>query len=141
MVTVTPSPAPSLNMLVPGGFFRHYQLLEQIGVGGQAVVWSALDRKKSRVLAIKFNKILDADEINAEEIGIETKLEKLVALNHAHILPVQEFGTEERVRFMVTPYVPGGTLAVKIKTAPLSIDEVLRYGLEIASALDYLHGQ
>src|ERR1043165_2879915 len=141
MVTVTPSPAPSLSMLIPGGFFRQYQLLEQIGVGGQAVVWSAIDRDRHRVFAVKFNKILDADEINAEEIGIEAKMEKLVALHHVHILPLHEFGTEERVRFMVSPYVPGGTLAMKIKAAPLSFEEALRYGMEVASALDYLHGQ
>jgi serine/threonine protein kinase len=116
-------------------------LLEQIGVGGQAVVWSALDPTRSRIYAIKFNKILDADETKAEEIGLEHKLERLVDLHHPRILPVHEYGTEERVRFMVSPYIPGGTLAVKIKTQPLPFGEVLRYGREIASALDYLHSQ
>jgi serine/threonine protein kinase len=121
--------------------FRQYQLLEQIGVGGQAVVWSALDPNRGRIYAVKFNKILDSDLTRAEEIGIEQKLDKLLELQHAHILPVQEFGSEERVRFLVSPYIPGGTLAVKLKTAPLAFDEVLRFGAEIASALDYLHSQ
>lgn len=141
MVTVIPSASSSLNTLVPGGPFRQYQLLEQIGVGGQAVVWSALDPKRKRIYAIKFNKILDADESRAEELGIEQKFEKLVTLQHDHILPLQEFGSEERVRFMVSPYIPGGTLSTKIRMAPLSVDAVLRYGVEIASALDYLHSQ
>lgn|GEM_PF-955978 len=141
VVTVVPSPSESLNTLIPGGFFRQYQLLEQIGVGGQAVVWSALDKSRSRVYAIKFNKILDSDLTKPEEIGIKQKLEKLVELHHPHILPLQDYGSEERVRFMVSPYIPGGTLAVKIRTAPLSFEEVLRYGTEIASALDYLHSQ
>jgi serine/threonine protein kinase len=121
--------------------FRTYQLLEQIGVGGQAVVWSALDQSRSRIYAIKFNKILDEDETKAEELGIEQKLEKLIELHHPHILPVHEHGSEERVRFMVSPYIPGGTLAVRIKTQPLTFEEVLQYGREIASALDYLHSQ
>ena len=141
MVTVVPSPSASVNTLAPGGLFRHYQLLEQIGVGGQAVVWSALDLSQSRIYAIKFNRILDADETKAEEIGIEQKLEKLVELWHPHILPIHEHGSEERVRFMVTPYLPGGTLGAKIRAAPLSSAEVLQYGAEIASALDYLHSQ
>lgn len=141
MVTVIPSSPPSLDMLRPGGTFRQYQLLEQIGVGGQAVVWSAFDQTGSRIFAIKFNKILDADETKAEEIGIEHKLEKLIDLHHPHILPVHEYGSEERVRFMVSPYIPGGTLAVRIKMQPLSFEQVLRYGREIASALDYLHSQ
>lgn len=128
-------------MLTPGGIFRHYQLLEQIGIGGQAVVWSALAPGRDRILAIKFNKILDSDQTRGEEIGIEQKLEKLVRLQHPHILPLQEYGSEEHVRFMVSPYVPGGTLAHRIKTAPLSFDQVLKYGSEIASALDYLHAE
>jgi serine/threonine protein kinase len=130
----------SLSLLSPHGTFRQYQLLEQIGVGGQAVVWSALDTSRNRVLAIKFNKILDSDPDKAEEIGIEYKLDKLVSLQHAHILPLYEYGSEEKVRFLVSPYIPGGTLTTKVKS-PLSFDKVLRYGAEIASALDYLHNQ
>ncbi|HXQ35526.1 MAG TPA: serine/threonine-protein kinase, partial [Anaerolineales bacterium] len=131
----------SSSPLVPGGSFRQYQLLEQIGVGGQAVVWSALDKSRNRVLSIKFNKILDSDPDKAEEIGIEYKLDRLVNLHHAHILPIYEYGSEEKIRFLVSPYIPGGTLALKIKTSPLSVDDVLRYGAEIASALDYLQNQ
>jgi serine/threonine protein kinase len=141
MATVVPSPSPSLSALIPGGFFRQYQLLEQIGVGGQAVVWSALDDNRNRIYAIKFNKILDADETRAEEVGIEIKLEKLVDLQHPHILPVQDHGSEERVRFLVSPYIPGGTLTARIRSAPLSSEAVLRYATEIASALDYLHSR
>src|SRR5688572_13154409 len=131
----------SINPLVPGASFRQYQLLEQIGVGGQAVVWSALDKIRNRVLAIKFNKILDSDPDQAEEIGIEYKLDRLVNLHHAHILPVYAYGSEEKIRFLVSPYIPGGTLALKIRTSPLSTDDVIRYGVEIASALDYLQNQ
>ena len=141
MVTDVPSPSTALNTLVPGEFFRGYQLLEPIGVGGQAVVWSALDPGRSRIFAIKFNKILDSDQSRAEEIGIEQKSEKLVKLQHPHILPLYEFGSEEKVRFTVSPYIPGGTLAVRLKTAPLSFEETLGFGAEVASALDYLHSQ
>ena len=137
---MTAAHSDSLGLLPPEGTFRQYQLLEQIGVGGQAVVWSALDKNRNRVLAIKFNKILDSDPDKAEEIGIEYKLDKLVNLHHAHILPLYEYGSEEKVRFLVSPYIPGGTLATRVKS-PLSFDQALRYGVEIASALDYLHNQ
>ena len=141
MVTAVPYPLPSLNTLRPGGFFRQYQLLEQIGVGGQAVVWSALDPRRDRIYAIKFNKILDEDETRAEELELESKLQKLIELQHPHILPIQEYGSEERVRFTVSPYIPGGTLGVKIRIQPLTFQQAIQYGREIASALDYLHGQ
>lgn len=104
-------------------------------------MWSALDERRDCICAIKFNKILDADEDRGEELGIEHKLERLLKLEHPHILPLYEYGSEERVRFMITPYILGGTLTSRIKTAPLSFDEVLKSGAEIASALDYLHSQ
>lgn len=141
MITDIPSPAASLNTLLPGGNFKQYQLLEQIGIGGQAVVWSALDRSRDRIYAIKFNKILDSDQNLPEEIGLEQKLEMLVRLQHPHILPLHEYGTEERIRYLVNPYIPGGTLANRLRATPLSFQVVLRYGIEIASALDYLHSQ
>ena len=57
----TPARLP-LNTLVSGSAFRQYTLLEQIGVGGQGVVWSALDPLEKRIYAIKFNEILETDE-------------------------------------------------------------------------------
>jgi serine/threonine protein kinase len=74
-------------------------------------------------------------------MGDKNQLEKLVKLQHAHILPILEYGFEDQMRFTISPYIPSGTLAQKIKTAPLSIEEIARYGTEIASALDYLHSQ
>lgn len=132
---------PPLTTLAPGSSFRKYALLEQIGVGGQGVVWSALDQAQNRVCAIKFNEIEDTEAARAEDIRDENQLKKLVQLHHAHILPLYEYGFEGTMRFTVSPYVPGGTLTQKIKMASLSVEEVLRYGAEVASALDYLHGQ
>lgn len=132
---------PPLTTLTPGSSFRKYALLEQIGVGGQGVVWSALDHVQNRVCAIKFNEIEDTEAARAEDIRDENQLKKLVQLHHAHILPLYEYGFEGTMRFTVSPYVPGGTLTQKVKAAPLSVEDVLRYGSEVASALDYLHGQ
>jgi serine/threonine protein kinase len=54
---------------------------------------------------------------------------------------VLEYGFDEQMRFTVTPYLPGGTLAQKIKMSPMTIDEIIRCGTEMALALDYLHTQ
>jgi serine/threonine protein kinase len=132
---------PLFNVLTSGSLFRHYRLLEQIGVGGEGVVWSALDQSQNQIHAIKFKEVPDAGETGADAMGDKHQLEKLVKLQHPHILSILEYGFEAQMRFTVSPYIPGGTLAQKIKMAPLSIDEIARYGTEIASALDYLHGQ
>ena len=132
---------PLFNALTSGSLFRQYRLLEQIGVGGEGVVWSALDQEQGQIHAIKFKDVPDSAEVEADDMGDKHQLEKLVRLQHPHILPILEYGFEAQMRYTVSPYLPGGTLTQKIKTAPLSIEEILRYGTEIASALDYLHSE
>lgn len=129
------------NTISPGALFRQYRLLEQIGAGGQGVVWSAIDQNQNRIYAIKFTEIPDTDEAKATDVRDTHQLGNLVRLQHAHILPICEYGFDGGERFTVSPYIAGGTLTEKIKSAPLSFDDILRYGAEIASALDYLHGQ
>src|SRR5215216_698058 len=132
---------PLFNALTSGSLFRHYRLLEQIGVGGEGVVWSALDQDTNQIHAIKFNSVPDSAEAEAVDRWDQHQLEELVKLKHAHILPILEYGYEAQIRFTVSPYIPGGTLTQKIKMTPLSIEEILRCGTEIAAALDYLHSQ
>lgn len=127
------------NALTPGASFRQYKLLEQIGVGGEGVVWSALGPDQTQIHAIKFKDLPDVTE--ADELGDKEQLEKLIRLRQTYILPITEYGFEAHMRFTVSPYLAGGTLLQKIRVAPLTFAEILRYGMEIASALDYLHAQ
>ena len=141
MVTLAVSPHPLFNALTPGSLFHQYRLLEQIGVGGQGVVWSALDKSRNQIYAIKFNEVSESDASEADDMRDERQLERLVKLQHAHILPVLEYGFDEHMRFTITPYIPSGTLIQKLRAGSLPVDEIVRYGTEIASALDYLHAQ
>lgn len=128
---------PLFHALTPGSLFRGYRLLEQIGVGGEGVVWSALDEEQGQLYAIKFN---EASELTGTgELADKAQLDGLSKLRHAHILPILEYGFEAGLRFTVSPYLPGGTLTQKMRVAPLTLEEILRGGGEIAFALDYLH--
>jgi len=129
----------SLDTLASGAPFHQSVLLERVGVGGQGVVWSALDQTQKRICAIKFSEIPDSDQARGEDRKAEQQFKKLIQLHHAHILPFLEHGFENNLRFTIGPYIPGGTLAYKIKLASLPSDEILTYGSEVASALDYLH--
>jgi len=134
-------PHPLFNVLTHGTVFHQYRLLERIGVGGQGVVWSALNQDQNQIHAIKFNEVPESDKGEADDMRDEHQLETLVKLKHTHILPVLEYGFDEQMRFTVSPYIPGGTLTQKMRLAPFSIDEIMRYGTDVASALDYLHSQ
>lgn len=134
-----PHAHPSTDMLVPGASFRQYKLLERVGVGGQGVVWSALEPGRKRIYAVKFSEIPDGDQARAEDARIDQQLNRLIQLHHPHILPFLDYGIENTLRFTIAPYIPGHTLAHKTRTSALPSNETLRYGMEVASALDFLH--
>lgn len=131
---------PLFNALTSGSLFHGYRLLEQIGVGGEGVVWSALDDVERQLYAIKFNEIPDLPAPERGDTWEDKQLAGLVRLRHPNIVPILEYGFETQLRFTVTPYLPGGTLTQRLRQGPLNLDEIVRCGTEIASALDYLHG-
>lgn len=141
MAMTAPRPHPLFNALTHGSQFRQYKLLEQIGVGGEGVVWSAVHQVENRIYAVKFNEVPESDEGEADDMRDELQLAKLVGLRHGNILPVLEYGFERQMRFTVSPYIPGGTLTQKIKASPFTLEEIMRCGTEVAAALDYLHAQ
>ena len=127
-----------LNDLFPGTQFRQYKLLEQIGVGGIGMVWSALDQTQNRVVAIKFHKI-DEDFQAVNHFMLDRSL---TGLRHPHVMQTYDFGTWQDIRYIVMPYIPGGSLEDRIKgQKTLSLQDALQFAAEIASALDYLHGE
>lgn len=130
-----------LSDLRPGVQFRQYRLLEQIGAGGQGLVWSAHDQGKDRIVAIKFNEIPNSDQKKAEDQIFERQVSHLVTLRHPNILPMFDYGLIDQIRYMVSLYIPGESLEERLNGQALGAAETLRYATEIAAALDYLHAQ
>jgi serine/threonine protein kinase len=130
-----------LSDLHPGYQFLQYQLLEQIGYGGQGFVWSALDSAQNRIVAIKFNEVDDPEQRPESETQFKRQAGQLLRLTHPIILPLYDFGSILPVRYLVTPYVTGGSLQDRLVSGPLSKEEILSFSIRIASALDYLHAQ
>jgi serine/threonine protein kinase len=130
-----------LSQLRPGFQFRQYHLIEQIGLGGQGVVWSAEDRRRKCIVAIKFNEVFESEQQQADDKMFERHAEKLLSVRHAPILPGYDHGLEGQVRYQVSPYVAGGSLFERVKRGPLPLEDALRFAVEVASALDCLHAQ
>src|SRR5260370_37705227 len=84
----------------PGQRIEHYVLIEQIGQGGQAIVWSADDERLKRIVAVKAIS-LHPDEVKGEsetagdpiEIArrFQDEAQIIAALEHPSILPVYHF--------------------------------------------------
>ncbi len=118
--------------------FSHYRVIEHIGRGGMADVWSARDQRLARTVAVKTiarNLSQDMDPVKLFEREAQT----IAGLEHPHILPIYEFGDYSGQLFIVMRYVSGGSLEDVIEKGPLAVDEMLRVARAVGQALDYAH--
>ena len=120
----------------PGSQFLQYRLLEQIGAGGFGMVWSALDEDRNCIVAIK---IFFVDQEIQDPIQIQRE-DQFTALSHPHVLTTYDSGIWNDIRYLVSPYIPGGTLEDRLHNPEsLPPQEAMQLAAEIGSALDYLH--
>jgi hypothetical protein len=116
----------------------HYSVIEHIGRGGMADVWSARDTRLGRTVAIK----TVARDLAAETDPVslfEREAKTIARLEHPHILPIYDFGEFEGQLYIVMRFVTGGSLESLVADGPLIIPEAIRIGRQVASALDHAH--
>lgn len=118
-----------------------YTLLEQIGRGGEAVVWSGFDNVRKRIVAVKVISTVSNDPAAASMVpaNFEREVHLVASLEHPHILPMYEFGMADTFSYFVMAYKGMGTLVRRINRGPLPLLEVAQTAREVLSALFYLH--
>lgn len=115
-----------------------YGLIREIGRGGAATVFLALDKRHERYVAIKVLNQTNGTTTNAERFLTEVRV--TASLMHPHILPLHESGEVNGLPYYVMPYVEGETLRKRLTTGGvLQMDDALTLLRELASALDYAH--
>ncbi len=116
-----------------------YTIERELGQGGMATVYLALDVKHRRKVAVKVLLPDLAAAVGAERFLRE--IEITARLNHPHILPLLDSGAADNFLYYVMPYVSGGSLRRYLsRDDRLPLETVLRITREVASALDYAHG-
>ena len=123
----------------PGARLGPYQILERIGHGGMAYVFRAYHPALDRQVAIKVLPELYADDDGYLQ-RFQQEARSVARLKHPNIVEVFDFGFEEGLPFLVLELVEGGTLADRLG-APMPLQEAIRILGQVASALDYAHGQ
>src|SRR5712692_5201593 len=120
--------------VAPGTRFGPYEVVAAIGAGGMGEVYKARDTRLERSVAIK---VLPAEfSKNAQlRTRFEREAKSISQLNHPHICTLYDVGDG----YLVMELLEGETLASKLTKGPLSIDQGLRYGIEIAGALEKAH--
>ncbi len=121
-----------------GRTLSHYKVLEKIGEGGMGEVYLARDTKLDREVAVK---VLPATfSENRERLArFEREARLLASLNHPNIAAIHELEESDGVHFLALEYVPGETLAERIKRGPIPIDEALPLFKQIAEGLEAAH--
>jgi eukaryotic-like serine/threonine-protein kinase len=124
--------------LTVGARVSGYEVVAPIGRGGMGEVYRARDTRLHRDVAIKVLPdafLQDRDRL----LRFEREARLLAALNHANIAAI--YGLEEQggSRLLVMELVEGPTLAEKLASGPLPIDEALSVGAGIASGLEAAH--
>ncbi len=130
-----------LSKLQYGTQFKQYYIFEQIGVGGQGVVWSAFDKNNARVVAIKFNETDLSSQNQVEDRGRFRHADRLLELSHPNILPIYDYSLSGNIRYFVSPYLCGGSLVDRLQPGKFSPEDALRCAAAVANGLDYLHTQ
>ena len=118
--------------------FGQYRVIEHIGRGGMADVWSARDKRLNRTVAIKTVARDLSHDMNPVKL-FEREAQTIANLEHPHILPIYEFGDYDGQLYIVMRYVSGGSLEDVLEDGPLPPDEVMRLARAVAQALDYAH--
>ena len=126
--------------LEPGAQLGPYEVLAAIGAGGMGEVYRAKDTRLDRTVALKvLPQHLAADPDLRQRLEREARA--VSSLNHPHICTLFDVGHQDGTDFLVMEHLEGETLADRLSRGPLPTEQVLRYGIEIADALDKAHRQ
>jgi eukaryotic-like serine/threonine-protein kinase len=124
--------------LFPGTHLGPYEIAGPLGSGGMGEVYRARDTRLERTVAIKIlPRELSNDPIRKQRFELEAKT--ISSLNHPHICVLHDVGSQDGIDYLVMECVEGETLAKRLEKGPLPIDQALRYGAQIADALDKAH--
>jgi eukaryotic-like serine/threonine-protein kinase len=103
-------------------------------------VYRARDTRLDRSVAIK---VLPEHLSASTEIRqrFEREAKTISQLSHPHICALYDIGHEGGIDYLVMEYLEGDVLSDRLRKGPLSLEQVLRYGIEVADALDKAHRQ
>ena len=118
-----------------------YEVSGVVGAGGMGVVLKAIDKSLDRTVAIKvLAPHLATSGAARKRFAREAKA--AAAVLHPNVIAIHSVSNDESLPYLVMPYVRGTSLQKRLdKEGPLSLQEILRIGSQIAAGLAAAHAQ
>lgn len=116
--------------------FGRYRLAAQIGSGGSAIVYRAIDTSSRRTVALKvFPRTARADRFDRD-------VRALMRLKHPNIVQFLDTGIHDHQPYMALEMIEGGSLATRLAAGErLSPEDVVSLVIKLAGAVQYAHEQ
>ncbi len=120
-----------------------YRLLSLIGRGGMAEVWLALQLTLNRQVALKILPETPDEEGDVNHLveRFAREAQAVAQLDHPSILPVIDYGQALGYLYLVTPYVPGGTLQSRLKGESLARNLMLDLFQQVLDGVGFAHSR
>ncbi len=131
------SKAQQTEIALVGRRLGHFKIIGHIGSGGMGSVYRALDESLQRYVALK---VIRSAPGGTSEAVLERLFQEARAqarVNHPHVAHIYYVGNEEDTPFLAMELVGESTLADRLQDGPLPFKEVIRYGLQMAQALEH----
>src|SRR3954470_5978139 len=130
----------SQGTILDGQTISHYRVIRRLGSGGMGVVYEAEDINLGRHVALKFlNKEFQGDPEALERFQREARAAS--ALNHRNICTIYEIGNDNGEQFIAMELLEGKGLDAQIGGQPIKNATLVKYGIQIADALDAAHSR
>ena len=123
-----------------GELLGHYRIVSKIGQGGMGVVYRAHDEVLERDVALKVVRE-GAVEGDSSRKNLLHEARAASALSHPNICTIHEVGEVDDELYMVMELIEGQSLSALVGSKTLTVESILRYGVQIAGALAHAHGR
>jgi eukaryotic-like serine/threonine-protein kinase len=124
--------------LTPGARLGPYEIVSPLGAGGMGEVYRARDTKLGREVALKVlpSELAEKPERRARLIR---EARAAASLNHSNICTIYEVGEAGDRSYIAMEAIDGRPLSARLAEGPLPVDDVLRYGRQLADAIAHAH--
>ncbi len=124
--------------LSSGTRLGRYEIRSRLGAGGMGEVFLAYDAELEREVAIKVIH-QDAEGSSDRSRRFLQEAKAASALNHPNVAHVYEIGSQDGVRFIAMELVSGETLRQRLRRGPMTLDDAIALGIQIAAGLAAAH--